>query len=795
MKDMIKQYGNYFQLDTSNTTYSFRVTQTKHLEHLYYGEKIKIDSEDEADFLYEKHEFAAGNTVLYNNDNVNLTLEDERLEFSSYGKGDIREPFVIVTGEDGLFTSDFLFKEAKITKGKEKFKTLPGSYDMAEGVDHLEVILLDDNAKIELQLHYFVYEDTDVITRSAKIVNRNEDKSICVERLMSTQLDLDADDYVLTTFNGAWAREMEKHEFKVTAGKHVNSSYTGTSSSRANPFIMLSKENTTEDFGEVYAFNLIYSGNHYEAVECASNHKLRVVTGINPTNFMFKIAAGEVFEAPEAVMTYSAKGFNEMSHNMHEFVREHITRGKYKYANRPILINSWEASYFDFNESKLLKLAKAAKDVGIELFVLDDGWFGKRDNDKCSLGDWFENTQKLPNGLEGLANKINALGLDFGLWVEPEMVNVDSELYRMHPEWCVSHPDKPHSEGRNQRILDLSNDEVVSYIIEAMTKVFSSANIKYVKWDMNRIFSDYYSNALAQRGVFAQKELSHRYVMGLYKIMEELTRRFPDILFEGCSAGGNRFDLGILSYFPQIWASDDTDAIYRVGAQNNYSYGYPQSCYTAHVSACPNHQTLRETPLDTRFNVAAFASFGYECNLCDMSKEELNEIKEQIEIYKKYRQVFLYGDFYRYDRKNTDNLYQWIVVSKDKTTAVGMILQKLVNANTTFNMFKLKGLENDRKYLFTNRVIKQNIKNFGDLINTQSPIHIKNKSFLQHLVSKFVSMPGETEVYLSSGSAFMKGGVKLTQAYGATGYNDKVRYFQDFSSKMYFIEEKIIEEN
>ncbi|MBQ1802746.1 MAG: alpha-galactosidase [Lachnobacterium sp.] len=792
---MIKRYGDYFQLDTSNTTYSFRVTQTKHLEHLYYGQSIKIDSEEEVEFLYEKHEFAAGNTVLYNNENINFTLEDERLEFSSYGKGDIREPFVVLTSEDGLNTSDFLFKEAKISKGKQKFKTLPGSYDLAGGVDHLVVSLVDYNAKVELQLHYFVYEEADIITRSSKIINLNDDKTICIERLMSTQLDLDSDDYVLTTFNGAWAREMDKHEFKVTAGKHVNSSYTGTSSSRANPFIMLAKENTTEDYGEVYAFNLIYSGNHYEAVECSSNHKTRVVTGINPTNFMFEIKGGEEFEAPEAVMTYSANGFNEMSHNMHDFVREHITRGKYKYENRPILINSWEASYFDFNESKLLKLAKEAQKVGIELFVLDDGWFGKRNDDKSSLGDWFVNKEKLPSGLKGLVSKINDLGLDFGLWVEPEMVNVDSDLYRQHPEWCISHPSKPHSEGRNQRILDLSNDEVVSYIIEAMTDVFSSINLKYVKWDMNRIFSDYYSPMLAKRGVFAQKELAHRYVMGLYKIMEELTNRFPEILFEGCSAGGNRFDLGILCYCTQIWASDDTDAIYRVGAQNNYSYGYPQSCYTAHVSVCPNHQTLRETPLDTRFNVAAFASFGYECNLCDMSKDELNEIKEQIEIYKKYRQVLLYGDFYRFDRKNQDNLYQWVVVSKDKTTAVGMILQKLVNANTTFNVFKLKGLEKDRKYIFTNRVIKQNIKNFGDLINTQSPIHIKNNSLLQHLVSKFVSMPGETELYISSGSAFMNGGVKLSQAYGATGYNDKVRYFQDFSSKMYFIEEKPIRQN
>ncbi|SFG63893.1 alpha-galactosidase [Lachnospiraceae bacterium C7] len=786
---MIIRKGNYFQLDTKTTSYCFRVLETGHLEHLYYGEKITVDSEDEAEFLSEKHEFAPGNSILYSNERTNFSLEDERLEMSSYGKGDIREPFVIIAGEDGNITSDFLYKDAVIEKGKTPFETLPGSYDKNQEVDHLTITLLDKNMGVELELHYFVYEDTDVISRSSKIYNLNERKSIYVEKIMSIQLDLDEDDYVFTTFNGAWAREMQRHDFKLTAGKHINSSYTGTSSSRANPFVMLSKEKTTEDYGEAIGFNLIYSGNHYEAVEVAANHKTRIVTGINPENFEFKILPGMAFEAPEAIMTYSNCGFNGMSHNMHKFVREHITRGKYQYKERPILINSWEASYFDFNESKLLKLAKAAKNVGVELFVLDDGWFGQRNDDTTSLGDWFVNKEKLPGGLDGLAKKINDLGLDFGIWVEPEMVNVKSNLFKEHPEWALYNPKTEHSEGRNQRILDLTNDDVVEFVIDAMSSVFSSANIKYVKWDMNRIFSDYYSQNISGKGLFLQKEVAHRYVIGLYKIMGALTEKFPDILFEGCSAGGNRFDLGILSYFPQIWASDDTDAVYRVGAQNNYSYGYPASTYTAHVSACPNHQTFRTTPLDTRFNVAAFASFGYECNFNDLSKEEIEEVKEEIAIYKKYRKVFQFGDFYRNDLKDDKNIYQWQVVSQDKTVSIGMLLQKLVEANTTFNQLKLRGLDPTKKYWFTNRVIKHNIKNFGDLINTQTPIHVKTNSILQHVISKFVTMPGEVEIYHASGNALMRGQVKLSPAYGATGYNDKVRYFQDFNSRMYFIEE------
>ena len=658
--------------------------------------------------------------------------------------------------------------------------TMPSSYDDDYMVEELIIKLKCNNYSEVLELHYSVFEERDVIVKSSKIINTGL-APVYVRRLMSNQLDFESFDYVFTTFTGAWAREMERKDNRISSGKYVNSSYTGTSSNRANPFVMLSEEKTTEDSGICYGINLIYSGNHYECCEVNSYGKLRFVSGINPNSFEYRLEVGEELEAPESVMTFSPDGFNGMSQRMHSFVRNCIVRGTWKKKLRPVLLNSWEAAYFDINESKLLRLAKAGKEAGIELFVMDDGWFGQRDDDSSSLGDWFVNKKKLPNGVGGLCKKINDLGLMFGIWIEPEMVNVKSELYRTHPDWTIEIPGKNHSEGRNQRILDLANPDVVDYMIKQIEELLSSANIDYVKWDMNRTFTDYYSNYLPKE---RQGETGHRYVLGLYKMMKTLTQKFPKILFEGCSAGGNRFDLGILSYFPQIWASDNTDAVYRVKAMTSYSYGYPMSTVTAHVSACPNHQTLRTTPLQTRFNVAAFGVCGYECNFCDMKKEELKEIKTQINIYKEWRNILQYGHFYR---GRNDNIHEWTCVSDDKKKALGMIMQELVVPNTQFHQYYPKGLDKKSKYSFNNREIRYNIKEFGDLVNTVSPIHIKQDSLIHNVLAKHVTMPGETEQYIASGSVLM-GGVKLKQAFAATGYNENTRYFQDFASRIYFME-------
>ena len=804
---ILRTQDQSFVLQTPHTTYAFRILPTGQPEHLYYGRRLRFPGEGEGgpfclDALTEKHAFASGNTLVYDQEHMAYTLEDMRLEMSSYGKGDIREPFVELIHADGSTTSDFLFREAKVVKEGPALTGLPCSYDEAGKAERLVVTLCDRQYDLELELHYTVYEDCDVITRYAVLHNKS-DKDVTIKRLLSLQLDFDLPGYVFTSFRGAWAREMQRDDVLITSGKYVCSSFTGSTSSRANSFVMLHPAQTTEDQGDAYGFHLVYSGNHYECAEVNSFGKTRFVSGINPQGFSWHLAPGECFEAPEAVMTYAKDGFNGMSVQLHRFIREHIVRGEWKKKDRPVLLNSWEAAYFDISESKLLKLAKAGKELGIELFVMDDGWFESRNDDSRSLGDWDVNPKKLPGGLKGLADKMNALGLSFGIWVEPEMVNADSDLYRAHPDWTMEIPGKPHSEGRNQRVLDLANPAVCDWLIAKMTEVFGSANIAYVKWDMNRIFSDVYSPYLpADR----QGETAHRYMLGLYRCLRELTQAFPHILFEGCAAGGNRFDLGILSYFPQIWASDDTDALCRASIQTGYSYGYPMSVVSAHVSACPNHQTLRITPLETRFNVAAFGVLGYECNFCDMKKEDLAAVKAQIELYKKWRHVLQWGSFYRGRAfrgmatnsvstagtppmgSDEGNLTEWTCVSEDGESAVGFLMQRLAVPNSVFHSYFARGLDPESVYHFYNRELKYDVRDFGDLVNTASPIHLKQDSLMLDLVAKFVKMDGETEDLEAGGDALMYGGVHLRQAFGATGYSGEVRHFPDFASRIYFME-------
>ena len=794
----IRQIDRAFILETEHTSYIFHILDTGHAEHLYYGRRVRIGEQGQGlEALTEKRAFIQGNTNSYDSAHENLTLENICLEMSSYGKGDIREPFIEVIHGDGSYTSDFLFRDAVITGEKPEYRTLPGSYSEDGVAEHLCVTLEDAGYGLKLELHYYVYPDCDVIARSCRLINDSEEM-VQVCRLMSLQLDLADTGYVMSTFTGAWAREMHRTDIPLESGIYGNTSYTGTTSSRANSFVMLSRRETTEDAGECMGFHLIYSGNHYEAAEVSPYGKTRLVTGINPRSFSWNLEPGEDLEAPEAFFTWSGQGFNGMSGQLHRFIREHIVRGQWKKKERPVLLNSWEAAYFDINEAKLLKLAKAGKNVGVELFVMDDGWFGEREDDTSSLGDWQENRKKLPGGVAGLAGKIRELGMDFGIWVEPEMVNVKSGLYQEHPDWTMEIPGHAHSEGRHQRLLDLANPQVQDYVIDSMSKVFASGEISYVKWDMNRTFTDYYAPSLPTE---RQGEVAHRYVLGLYRCMKELTVRFPHILFEGCSAGGNRFDPGILCYFPQIWASDNTDALCRAQMQHNYSYGYPLSVLGAHVSGCPNHQTLRRTPLETRFGVAAFGLCGYECNLCDMTGEQLEAIRQQIALYKQWRGVLQQGSFYRGRgmgnggregfsalRASDANVLEWTCVSADRKRAVGLLMQQLAVPNTTTEVYHARGLEPDVMYHFYGRKLQYNVKDFGDLVNTVAPIHIRQDSMVHNLVAKFVKMDGETEDLTASGDVLMYGGVKLKSAFAATGYDENVRYFPDFGCRMYFME-------
>jgi alpha-galactosidase len=795
MIQIVKDTRPWFFLQTTHSTYGMRVMETGHLEHLYYGERITVDTQDPSSCapLVIQRAFAPGNTCIYTKEQPQISMEDVCLEVGTCGKGDIREPFLEVCFTDGSVTSDFTFVSFEVLTLKDRDERmqasgLPHSYSEEESSSAkcLHIILQDATNRLELQLFYTVYEDCDVITRSACLLNRS-DTFVTIERCMSAQLDLTEDYSEVTHFSGAWAREMHREQITLSSGKFVNSSYTGTSSNRANPFVILSPENTCETSGSCIGCNLIYSGNHYEALEKDSYGKFRFVAGINPRSFSWQLAPGEVFYTPEAVLNFSADGFRGLSGQLHSFIREHIVRGVWKHKPRPVLLNSWEACYFKIDEKKLLQLAKAGKDAGIELFVMDDGWFLGRNNDTSSLGDWEPDPKKLPGGIASLSKKIKELGMDFGIWVEPEMISENSNLYKEHPDWAMKIPGHPHSEGRNQCILDLCNPEVRKYVIEEMTRVFSSGEIRYVKWDMNRNFSDIYSPYLPAA---KQGETAHRYVLGLYQIMEELTTRFPKILFEGCSAGGNRFDLGILCYFPQIWASDNTDALCRTGIQNSYSYGYPLSVFTAHVSSCPNHQTLRITPLETRFQVASFGILGYECNLKDLSGSDLNAIREQIAFYKKWRDVFQFGSFYRgaENEASDSETLSWTCVSPDGRRAVGLFFRRLTVPNQSHDWYRPVGLLPDVKYHFYGRNIKYNLKDFGDLVNTVSPIHIKQGSALQEILSRFVNMDGEKEDLTAYGDTLMRAGIALKPAFAGTGYNSDTRLFPDFSSRIYFME-------
>ncbi len=773
-----------YALSTKTTTYLFEVLPSGHLEHLYYGPFLPQVTSDEALAFHQKRACECGNTIIYSDDNPDVMLENTPLEMSAEGKGDIRESFIEVIHENGSRTSDFLFQKADILAKKDPYDTLPGSYGLT-GNNHLVITLQDQSADLRLELHYYVYEDEDVICRSSRLIN-DSDETVTLNRLMSTQLDFTNNDYVMTSFTGSWSNEMNRHDTSLLAGQYEISSFTGTSSSRANPFVMISEKNTSEDYGSCYGMNLIYSGNHYEMAEVNAYGQTHFLSGINPRGFQWVLEPHETFEAPEAVMTYSHEGWSTLSLHMHAFIREHIIRGEWKHKPRPVLLNSWEAYYFHFNEHKLLTLAKKAKQVGMELFVLDDGWFGNRNDDTSSLGDWFVNLKKLPHGLKYFGEKIHELGMDFGLWVEPEMVNVKSTLYQKHPDWTLAIPHTPHSEGRHQRLLDLTRKDVVNHLEKVMSDLFSSAPIDYIKWDMNRIISDAFSPSLEAA---RQGEVFHRYVCGLYDLMHRLTVKFPHILFEGCAAGGNRFDLGILCFFSQIWASDNTDPICRAQIQENYSYGYPLSVFSAHVSASPNHQTLRQTSLKTRFDVAAFAILGYELNLNDLSKNALEEVKQQITWYKKYRMILQEGHFYRMTQKQNDHQeYSWTCVAKDQSCAIGFTLQTLVHPHQPFHTYKAKGLDPMKCYSFQNVSHKEDIRRFGDLINSQIPIHIKPDSLTQKVASQFVKLEGEKEYYASlSGASLMYGGVCLKTSYTGTGYNENVRLYQDFDSRLYLM--------
>ena len=684
-----------FNLQTPNTSYVIGIYENKLPIHIHYGRRIENTApiSDLMDYSVNIHDPHCPDLADFNE---TVCLSALPLEFPTYGNGDYRTPIFHAIYKDGSSISNLYYLSHKITKGKIDIPDLPSTYVENEAeAETLEIILKDALTELEVVLYYTAFNDRDVITRSIKIINKGKDL-IKLQNVLSGCIDIIGKEFDFIQFSGEWTRERHIEKTALRSGIQSVESLKGISSHQNNPFVCLASKNADEDTGEVYGMNLVYSGNFVSGAYLDNYNRTRLYTGINPFNFEWRLSPNETFNVPECVMVYSDCGFGKLSRTYHSLVNERVCRGVFRDKERPILINNWEATYFDFDEEKILNIAKKASELGVELLVLDDGWFGTRNDDKSSLGDWVENKEKLPNGIEGLAKNINDLGMKFGLWIEPEMISPISKLYEQHPDWCLHVENRSRNLARNQLILDLSNNDVCNYIIETLSNILNRANVEYIKWDMNRNLSDVGSGTLPSEN---QLEVAHRYVLGLYKILDTIKKKFPNVLFEGCCGGGGRFDLGMLCYFDQYWTSDDTEAVERQYIQTGTSFAYPMKVMGAHVSAVPNHQIGRVTDIKTRGYVALPGQFGYELDLNNLSEDEINEVKNQIKLYKEYGHVFHNGDMYRISSPFESNYTVWEFVSKDKKTVIVFIGIIKGMPKSTYTSFKLKELDNSAVYV------------------------------------------------------------------------------------------------
>ena len=680
-----------FHLFNEEISYIICVLSNGHIGNLYFGKKIH----DREDFSYLIESKQRPMTACVYEGNRKYSLEHLKLEYPVYGTSDYRNPAVEILQENGSRISEFKYISHEITDGKPELAGLPATYvEEPEEAQTLCLRLKDEVTGIVLELLYSIFSGKGILARSARFINEGI-APVHLLNAMSLSLDLPDSDYVWMQFSGVWARERHIIERKLEQGIQAVGSIRGNSSHEHNPFIVLRRPSTTETSGEVMGFSLIYSGNHRMQAEVDTHNTTRVTTGINPQNFDWKLDCGESFQTPEAVVVFSNQGLNGMSQTFHKLYQKRLVRGYWRDRPRPVLNNSWEATYFDFTEDRLVEIAAKAKECGVELFVLDDGWFGKRSNDYTGLGDWVANKERLPFGIKGLADRIEEMGMKFGLWFEPEMVNKDSDLYRAHPDWILHAPQRASCHGRNQYVLDFSRKEVVDCIYDMMYKILSESKISYIKWDMNRSITECYSVALpADR----QGEVFHRYILGVYDLYDRLTTAFPQILFESCASGGGRFDPGMLYYAPQGWISDDTDAAERVRIQYGTSMCYPISSMGSHVSVVPNHQLNRITSLHTRANVAYFGTFGYELDLNKLTDEEIAEVKAQIIFMKEYRELIQFGNFYRLKSPFDGNETVWMTVSEDKRKALVFWYRERNVVNAEFTRVRLQGLDPDLIY-------------------------------------------------------------------------------------------------
>jgi len=775
----IQATNDAFHLQTKNTSYVMRIAATRHLLHVYYGRRIR--QKDDYSSLYQPYGIEVGSTIVYDAADRTYSLDTAKLEFPTFGKGDYREVALHVTFDDSSSVCDFLYQEHHIYAGKPSLQDLPHTF--GDDAWTLEITLYDAVADVYAKLMYSVFADCDAVARSVQLINGHRN-TLRINKLMSASIDFSETDFDAITLDGKWIKERHINRHGLKPGVFHIDSKKGVSSANHNPFLCLARKQTNENTGDCYGFGLVYSGNHQALAEISPHGLTRVQLGINPYHFEWRLGYGESFQTPEVVMTFAHEGLQQMSRNFHQLIQRHLIPPAWQERERPVLINNWEATYFDFNERKLLKLAKVAQKLGIELFVLDDGWFGKRSDDTTSLGDWYENLDKLPSGLEGLSQKINEIGLDFGLWVEPEMISVESELYKQHPDWALQHPNRAPSFGRNQLILDLANPNVVDYLSDMLIDLFRRANVTYVKWDMNRNFSDHFS---AYLGTERQQEMTHRYVLGLYQILARLKEAFPDVLFESCASGGNRFDLGMLYYMPQTWTSDNTDAVERQYIQYGTSIMYPLSTMGAHVSAAPSHQALRTTPIETRFNVAAFGLLGYELDLTLLNAFDRKVIKAQIAFYKKHRKLLQLGTFYRLESPFESNRCIWMVVSPDQDEAILGYYQKLQESSPGPETIRLQGLAEDGWYEMQSRTQYVNIRTFGMLINRLLPIKLKENGVIHTIASDHYMFKMSEEKIAAYGDELMYAGFRPYTQFIGTGLNDQVRFIGDFGSRLYYL--------
>ncbi|CAM3042744.1 alpha-galactosidase [Paenibacillus sediminis] len=679
-----------FHLQSKNTSYVMQVIRDGYLTHLYWGKRIHTYRQSNPLRFIDR-----GFSPNPDPDDRTFSLDTIPQEYPAYGNGDFRMPAYQVQLGNGSTVTDFRYKEHRIYEGKPALEGLPATYvEHNDEAKTLEIIVEDSVTGLTATLMYTVFRDFDAITRSVRFHNQGTEP-IKLLRALSASVDFRDHEYDLLTLYGAHINERNIARRPIVPGLQGVDSRRGASSAQQNPFFALLRKGSDEHQGEVFAFSLVYSGNFHAQVEVDQFLTTRASIGLNPFDFSWLLAPGEQFQTPEAVMVYSSQGINDMSLTYNRLYRTRLSRGKFRDQVRPILINNWEATYFDFNADKIEQIAKQGQELGIELFVLDDGWFGKRDDDKSSLGDWVVDRHKLPNGLDDLARRVRNMGMEFGLWFEPEMISEDSNLYRAHPDWCLHVPNRPATLGRNQLILDLSRKEVCDYIIEAVSSVLSSAPISYVKWDMNRHMTEIGSAALPPE---RQRETAHRYMLGLYRVMEEIISRFPDILFESCSGGGGRFDPGMLYYMPQTWTSDNTDAVSRLKIQYGTSLVYPVSSMGAHVSTVPNHQVHRVTSLDIRGHVAMSGNFGYELDLTKLTEEEKKTVKEQVKLYKEIRPLIQFGDFYRILSPFEGNETAWAFVSQDQAEAVLCYFKVLSQPAEPVRILKCRGLNPDFLY-------------------------------------------------------------------------------------------------